>query len=47
MASKLKAAGNRAEMVEFDGLDHYLEDDRTRAEMLGKADAFLRTSLKM
>ncbi len=47
MASKLKSAGRRAELVEFKGLDHQIEDDAARAAMLDKADAFLRTSLAL
>ncbi|WP_225883224.1 alpha/beta hydrolase family protein [Sphingomonas aliaeris] len=45
MAGRLKDAGRTVEYVEFKGLDHYLEDDGARTEMLGKSDAFLRKSL--
>ncbi|KQS05137.1 peptidase S9 [Sphingomonas sp. Leaf357] len=45
MADKLKDAGRKVDYVEFKGLDHYLDDDTVRTEMLAKSDAFLRTSL--
>lgn len=47
MASKLKAAGAKVELVEYKGLDHQLDDDVARADMLSKADAFLRASMGM
>jgi dipeptidyl aminopeptidase/acylaminoacyl peptidase len=47
MASRLKDAGKPVELVEFHGLDHYLEDDAARTAMLGKADAFLRSTLHL
>ena len=47
MASKLKGAGGKVELVEFAGLDHQLDDDVARTAMLTKADAFLRASLGM
>ncbi|HEX4695311.1 S9 family peptidase [Sphingomonas sp.] len=47
MASKLKSAGAKVELVEYKGLDHQLDDDSTRADMLEKADAFLRASMGM
>jgi dipeptidyl aminopeptidase/acylaminoacyl peptidase len=47
MASKLRGAGGKVELVEFKGLDHQLDDDVARTTMLTKADAFLRTSLGM
>lgn len=45
MERKLKAAGRSVELIEFKGLDHQLADDAARTQMLGKADAFLRTAL--
>lgn len=45
MESKLKGAGKQVELVEFKGLDHQLEDDRARAQMLDKSDTFLRGAL--
>jgi len=47
MVSKLKSAGRTVELVEFRKLDHQLDDNVVRTEMLDKADAFLRASLKM
>ena len=47
MASKLRGAGKPVELVEFKGLDHQLDDDRARAQMLDKSDGFLRTALKL
>jgi dipeptidyl aminopeptidase/acylaminoacyl peptidase len=45
MVAKIKAVGGKAELVEFKGLDHQLEDGDARTTMLSKADAFLRASL--
>lgn len=45
MASRLRAAGKQVEYVEFKGLDHQLEDDTVRTQMLDKSDSFLRTAL--
>jgi dipeptidyl aminopeptidase/acylaminoacyl peptidase len=45
MAGKIKSAGGKVELVEFKGLDHQLDDDAARAQMLGKADAFLRGAM--
>jgi dipeptidyl aminopeptidase/acylaminoacyl peptidase len=45
MLSRLKSAGGKAELVVFPGLDHQLDDSKARAEMLAKADAFLKASL--
>lgn len=47
MADRLKDAGRKAELVEFKGLDHQLDDDTARTTMLTKADAFLRSSMGM
>jgi dipeptidyl aminopeptidase/acylaminoacyl peptidase len=45
MVAKIKAAGGKAELVEFKGLDHQLENGDARTTMLSRADAFLRASL--
>jgi dipeptidyl aminopeptidase/acylaminoacyl peptidase len=47
MAGRLKGLGKPVELVEFKGLDHHLEDSAARAEMLDKADRFLRATLKL
>ena len=47
MASRLKDAGKQVELVEFHGLDHQLEDDAAQTTLLGKADAFLRTTMHL
>ena len=47
MASRLKGAGGKVELVEFPGLDHQLDDDGARTLMLAKADAFLRNAMGM
>ncbi len=47
MADKIKSAGGAVELVAFDGLDHQLDDSAVRAQLLAKADAFLRTSMGM
>jgi dipeptidyl aminopeptidase/acylaminoacyl peptidase len=45
MASKLKGAGKQVELVEYKGLDHQLNDDQARTQMLDKSDGFLRAAL--
>ncbi|WHU02228.1 MULTISPECIES: alpha/beta hydrolase family protein [unclassified Sphingomonas] len=45
MASRLRGAGKPVELVEFKGLDHQLDDDKARTQMLDKSDAFLRAAL--
>jgi dipeptidyl aminopeptidase/acylaminoacyl peptidase len=45
MVNKIKSAGGKVELVEYKGLDHQLDDDTARAQMLGKADAFLRGAM--
>lgn len=45
MASRLKSAGREVDYVEYKGLDHQLEDSAVRAEMLDRADSFLRRVL--
>lgn len=47
MTDRLRDAGARPQLVEYKGLDHYLEDSDVRVDMLGKADAFLRKSMGM
>lgn len=47
MESRLKAAGGNVELVEYKGLDHQLDDDHVRAEMLDRIDTFLRRSMNM
>jgi dipeptidyl aminopeptidase/acylaminoacyl peptidase len=45
MADRLRGAGKNVQLTLYPKLDHYLEDANTRADMLGKSDAFLRASL--
>jgi len=47
MVDKIKGVGGKIELVEFNGLDHQLNDPAARAQMLAKADAFLRASMRM
>ena len=47
MLAKLKAAGKSADLVEFKGLDHQLDDSAARIALLDKADTFLRTTMGM
>jgi dipeptidyl aminopeptidase/acylaminoacyl peptidase len=47
MDSALRRAGKQSELVRYPGLDHQLPDSSARADMLGKADAFLRKSMGM
>ncbi|MDF0488022.1 alpha/beta fold hydrolase [Sphingomonas sp. H39-1-10] len=45
MASRLKGAHKAVTYVEYPALDHQLEDNAVRADMLDKMDGFLRTTL--
>jgi dipeptidyl aminopeptidase/acylaminoacyl peptidase len=47
MASRLKGAGKKAELIEFKALDHQLDDSVARADLLRRSDAFLRASMGM
>ncbi|OYY69993.1 S9 family peptidase [Sphingomonas sp. 28-63-12] len=47
MASRLKSAGKRVELVELGHLDHQLDDSTVRADMLDKMDGFLRQTLAL
>ncbi len=47
MSDRLKAAGKHVEYIEFAGLDHQLDDSEVRAQMLAKADGFLRTAMHL
>lgn len=47
MRDRLRSAGKSVELLEFVGLDHYLDDDKVRADLLDKADAFLRKNMKL
>jgi dipeptidyl aminopeptidase/acylaminoacyl peptidase len=37
----------RSELIVYPGLDHYLEEDAARTDMLRRSDAFLRQALKI
>jgi dipeptidyl aminopeptidase/acylaminoacyl peptidase len=45
MEDKLRAVGKTVQMTIYPKLDHGLPDSAVRADMLGKSDAFLRTSM--
>jgi dipeptidyl aminopeptidase/acylaminoacyl peptidase len=47
MASKLRDAGGKVELIEYKGLDHQLDDSAVRASMLDRIDQFLRASMKL
>ncbi|MDV3458650.1 S9 family peptidase [Sphingomonas sp. HF-S4] len=47
MASKLRAAGAKVELVEYKGLDHQLDDSAVRESMLDRIDLFLRETLRL
>ena len=47
MASRLRDAGGKVELVEFKQLDHQLDDSEARAQLLEKSDTFLRQALGM
>ena len=42
MQERMKSAGVSSELVEFKGLDHYLDDSQIRAGMLRKSAEFLK-----
>jgi dipeptidyl aminopeptidase/acylaminoacyl peptidase len=45
MASKLKAAGGKVQLITFEGYDHQLDDPVVRTKMLSESDAFLRSAI--
>jgi dienelactone hydrolase len=45
MESRLKAAGKQVTYVEFDNLDHQLDNTAARSRMLSESDRFLRRAL--
>jgi dipeptidyl aminopeptidase/acylaminoacyl peptidase len=47
MHDQLRDAGRAVELVEFDELDHYLDDSAARVQMLRRSDAFLRQALNI
>ncbi len=47
MNDALQHAGKQSELVRYPDLDHQLGDSKVRADMLAKADAFLRKSMGM
>jgi dipeptidyl aminopeptidase/acylaminoacyl peptidase len=47
MKDRLNDAGLRSELVVYDGLDHSLDDNVARTDMLRRTDTFLRTALKL
>lgn len=47
MVDRLKGAGKPVTFVPYDRLGHQLESSEARADMLGKSDAFLRSSMGM
>jgi dipeptidyl aminopeptidase/acylaminoacyl peptidase len=47
MDQALHKAGKASTLVVYPGLDHQLAEAGARADMLAKADAFLRTALHL
>ncbi|MGY4395606.1 dipeptidyl aminopeptidase/acylaminoacyl peptidase [Sphingomonas sp. UYAg733] len=47
MQDRLKSEKKQVELIEYKGLDHQLEDNVARADLLDRADKFLRASMKM
>jgi dipeptidyl aminopeptidase/acylaminoacyl peptidase len=47
MADRLRSAGKSVELVVYPKLDHQLDDAESRADMLRRADAFLRASMRL
>ncbi|WP_375289813.1 alpha/beta hydrolase family protein [Qipengyuania sp.] len=45
MDRELRKSGKETQLVEFEGLDHYLETNKARYDLLTKSDAFLRKNL--
>jgi len=45
MQSRLKAAGDKVQLLTFEGLDHQLDDSDARARMLRESDAFIRAAI--
>ncbi|WP_404712731.1 alpha/beta hydrolase family protein [Sphingomonas sp. MMS24-J13] len=45
MASRLKSAGGKVQLITFDGLDHQLVDLAARSRLLRESDAFLQSAL--
>lgn len=46
MASRLKRDGKQHKLVQFEGLDHHLEDSTAREQMLRESDAWLKAAFK-
>ena len=44
MSDRLRSAGRDPQLVIYDGLDHQLEDDTARADMLRRSDQFIRAA---
>lgn len=47
MDKQLKQAGKTSTLVTYPGLDHQLDDSAARADMLAKADGFLKSALML
>ncbi len=47
MADRLRDAGKEVELVEFQKLDHYLQNNAARTRLLSHSDAFLRKVMGM
>ena len=47
MNDALRRAGKQSQLIRYPDLDHQLNDSSVRADMLSKADTFLRASLHM
>lgn len=47
MDKQLKKAGKSSELIVYPNIDHQLRDSAVRTDLLSKADAFLRKSLKL
>jgi len=47
MNDALHHAGKQSQLVRYGGLDHHLDDSKIRADLLTRADTFLRKSMGM
>ena len=47
LQAALEKAGKTSRLVVYPGLDHQLDDSAARTDMLGQADAFFRTRMKI
>ena len=47
MRDRLRDAGVAGEVVDYEGLEHQLDDGTARADMMRRSEAFLSRTLKI